>query len=86
MDDFFDTEPALMREESFDEEGDFIDGEITQEDAWVVIDLYFAEKGLVKQQVDSFDRFIDYTIQEMISDSGEIFVRPERQYQTLVEV
>jgi DNA-directed RNA polymerase II subunit RPB2 len=86
MDDFFDNDSMLMRTESYDDDVTFADEEITQEDAWVVIDLYFAEKGLVKQQVDSFDRFIDYTIQEMISDSGEIFVRPERQFQTLDDV
>ena len=39
-----------------------VDEEITQEDAWVVIDRYFDEKGLVRQQIDSFDEFITNTI------------------------
>jgi hypothetical protein len=34
------------------------DEEIRQEDAWAVIGLYFREKGLVRQQLDSFDEFI----------------------------
>lgn len=59
---------------------DILDSEITQEDAWIVIDRYFEEKGLVRQQIDSFDEFITNTIQELIDDSGEIIVYPERQY------
>ncbi|KAJ1460650.1 hypothetical protein M885DRAFT_508737 [Pelagophyceae sp. CCMP2097] len=54
--------------------------EITQEDAWTVISAYFAEKGLVRQQLDSFDEFIQNTMQELVDDSGEVKVRPEAQY------
>jgi DNA-directed RNA polymerase II subunit RPB2 len=56
------------------------DEEITQEDAWVVIDQYFHERGLVGQQIDSFDEFIRYTIQELVNDAGEITVTPEDQF------
>lgn len=79
MDEFFDETPGealpadLMDVEQESEE-------ITQEDAWVVIDRYFEEKGLVRQQIDSFDEFITNTIQELIDDAGEIFVKPEKQY------
>ena len=61
-------------------EKDFGTDEITQEDAWVVIDKYFKEKGLVGQQIDSFDEFVINTIQELIEDAGEITVTPENQY------
>jgi DNA-directed RNA polymerase II subunit RPB2 len=54
--------------------------EIAQEDAWIVIDKYFSEKGLVRQQLDSFDEFMMRTIQELIDDSGEIKVAPEDQF------
>ena len=54
--------------------------EVTQEDAWEVIDKYFEEKGLVSQQIDSFDEFIKNTIQELIDDAGEITVTPENQF------
>lgn len=54
--------------------------EIVQEDAWIVIDKYFSEKGLVRQQLDSFDEFMMRTIQELIDDSGEIKVAPEDQF------
>jgi len=53
---------------------------ITQEDAWTVISAYFAEKGLVRQQLDSFDEFIQNTMQELVDDSGELTVKPEAQY------
>jgi DNA-directed RNA polymerase II subunit RPB2 len=58
------------------------DDEITQEDAWAVITAFFEEKGLVRQQLDSFNEFVTNTIQEIIDESNEIVVRPEAQYTT----
>ncbi|KAI7983659.1 DNA-directed RNA polymerase II subunit RPB2 [Camellia lanceoleosa] len=54
--------------------------EITQEDAWAVISAYFEEKGLVRQQLDSFDEFIQYTMQEIVDESADIEIRPESQH------
>lgn len=54
--------------------------EITQEDAWAVISAYFEEKGLVRQQLDSFDEFIQNTMQEIVDESAEIEIRPESQH------
>lgn len=54
--------------------------EITQEDAWAVISAYFEEKGLVRQQLDSFDEFIQNTMQEIVDESADIEVRPESQH------
>eukprot|EP00898_Chlorokybus_atmophyticus_P001664 jgi/Chlat1/2499/Chrsp175S02370 len=56
------------------------DDEITQEDAWSVISAYFEEKGLVRQQLDSFDEFIQNTMQEIVDESGEIEITPESQH------
>ena len=50
------------------------------QDAWTVISAYFAEKGLVRQQLDSFDEFIQNTMQELVDDSGELSIKPESQY------
>lgn len=61
-----------------DEEGD--DEEITQDDAWAVISAYFEEKGLVRQQLDSFDEFIQNTMQEIVDESADIEIRPESQH------
>lgn len=71
---------AVEEEVYMDMGDDFGTDEITQEDAWVVIDKYFKEKGLVGQQIDSFDEFVINTIQELIEDAGEITVTPENQY------
>ena len=62
-----------------DEEDDDID-DITQEDAWAVISAYFEEKGLVRQQLDSFDEFIQNTMQEIVDESADIEIRPESQH------
>jgi DNA-directed RNA polymerase II subunit RPB2 len=56
------------------------DEEIVQEEVWTVIDEYFRKKGLVGQQLDSFDEFIRNTMQELVDDSGELKVTPENQY------
>ncbi|GAM29100.1 hypothetical protein SAMD00019534_122760 [Acytostelium subglobosum LB1] len=54
--------------------------EISQDDAWHVITAYFQEKGLVRQQLDSFDEFIQNTMQEIIDESPPITIRPEQQH------
>uniref|UniRef100_M4BF07 DNA-directed RNA polymerase subunit beta n=1 Tax=Hyaloperonospora arabidopsidis (strain Emoy2) TaxID=559515 RepID=M4BF07_HYAAE len=53
---------------------------VSQEDAWAVISSYFEEKGLVRQQLDSFDEFIQNTMQELVDDSRSIRINPEPQY------
>ena len=81
MDELFDDGPVDDGGVYADAPSDnYEDEEITQEDAWVVIDQYFWEKGLVGQQIDSFDEFIRYTIQELVNDTGEISVTPEDQF------
>lgn len=59
---------------------DVEDVPVTQEDSWAVISAYFEEKGLVRQQLDSFDEFIQNTMQELVDDSGDIRVSPELQH------
>ncbi|KAH9258101.1 hypothetical protein BASA81_003664 [Batrachochytrium salamandrivorans] len=48
---------------------------IQSQDAWTVINAYFAQNGMVRQQLSSFDEFIDHTLQELIDDSHPITVR-----------
>jgi len=59
--------------------------EIIQEDTWTVISAYFEDKGLVRQQLDSFDEFIHQEIQEIVEQSPAIQLIPEAQYQPGVE-
>lgn len=43
----------------------------------VVIQAYFDEKGLVRQQLDSFDQFIQSTINEIVEESQVIRLRSD---------
>jgi DNA-directed RNA polymerase II subunit RPB2 len=54
--------------------------EISQEDSWAVISAYFEEKGLVRQQLDSFDEFAASTIQELIDEAPPIELRSQAQH------
>merc|ERR1719247_1815964 len=47
--------------------------EIVQEDAFAVINSFFAEKGLCFQQIGSFDDFVTFRLQEMVTST-----RPSR--------
>ena len=46
--------------------GDEWSEEISQEDCWDVIKAFFEEKGLVRQQLDSFNEFMSNTVQELV--------------------
>ena len=39
--------------------------DLWQEACWIVISSYFDEKGLVRQQLDSFDEFIQMSVQRI---------------------
>ncbi|KAL1302272.1 hypothetical protein AAFC00_002693 [Neodothiora populina] len=45
---------------------------ITSEDCWTTIQSFFDAKGLVSQQLDSFDEFAGTTMQEIVSETGRI--------------
>lgn len=50
----------------------FLDEQITQEDCWTVISSFFEEKGLVRQQLDSFNEFIENTMQEIVDENSKL--------------
>ena len=54
--------------------------EITQDDSWAVIKSYFEQHGLVSQQISSFDRFLSYTIQDIVTENAIATINPERQF------
>ncbi|OTB02756.1 hypothetical protein M426DRAFT_61544 [Hypoxylon sp. CI-4A] len=57
----------------YDEEyGD--ENAITPEDCWAVIGAYFKKKGLVSQQIDSFNDFQETTIQELVEEYSQISI------------
>ena len=62
------------------EEDDEITTDIWQEGCWTVISSYFEEKGLVRQQLDSFDEFIQMSVQRIVEESPPIELQAEVQY------
>ena len=64
-------------ESNFDDT--YLDGEeddegITSEDCWQVISAFFDSKGLVSQQIDSFDDFMVNSMQEIVDANSTITV------------
>lgn len=55
--------------------------EIFQDDLLLLQKAFFIEKGLVRQHLDSYDKFIDQGLQEVIDETGEIDIEiPENPY------
>lgn len=54
------------------DEGEYEDDYITAEDCWTVISAFFARKGLVSQQIDSFDEFTTGTVQSLIDEYSTV--------------
>ncbi|RUP47400.1 hypothetical protein BC936DRAFT_145777, partial [Jimgerdemannia flammicorona] len=48
---------------------------ISQEDCWAVITSFFEEKGLVRQQLDSFDEFVQNTMQELVDENSNLVLQ-----------
>lgn len=57
-----------------EEEENFEDNTITAEDCWTVIHSFFSTKGLVSQQLDSFDEFASTTMQEIVDETPAIVI------------
>ncbi|XP_054164756.1 DNA-directed RNA polymerase II subunit RPB2 [Oppia nitens] len=70
-----DDEDQLAEEESLE-----ITSDVWQEACWIVISSYFDEKGLVRQQLDSFDEFIQMSVQRIVEDSSAIELQAEAQH------
>ncbi|KAI0652015.1 DNA-dependent RNA polymerase II second largest subunit [Trametes meyenii] len=77
----FDTTQA-----SYYDDGYGLDGEeekyeeITQEDCWTVISSFFDQKGLVRQQLDSFDEFVQNTMQELVDENSDLILDQADQH------
>ena len=75
--------PFLFLEGGYgEEEGEEITRDLWQEACWIVISSYFDEKGLVRQQLDSFDEFIQMSVQRIVEDSPEIDLQAESLHMT----
>ncbi|KAF7994587.1 hypothetical protein HCN44_004059 [Aphidius gifuensis] len=61
---------------------DGISPELWDEVCWIVINAYFDDKGLVRQQLDSFNEFIEMTIQRIVENTPEIELQAEVQHRS----
>lgn len=52
-----------------------MESEFTQDHSWSVISSFFEQKGLVRQQLDSFDQFVKTKMQEVVDESPAIIVQ-----------
>ncbi|KAF2735730.1 RNA polymerase II second largest subunit [Polyplosphaeria fusca] len=68
-----------MEEEEFEEEED--SDVITSEDCWDVITSFFDTKGLVSQQLDSYDEFTRNAIQEIVRENGHVILEENVAHQ-----
>jgi DNA-directed RNA polymerase II subunit RPB2 len=50
------------------------------EDFWTVISSYFEGKGLVRQQLESFNEFVENTIQEIVDENSRMTLDQFTQY------
>lgn len=64
----------------YGQEDDDEDDTITQEDCWIVINRFFEEKGLVRQQLASYEEFIAATMQEIVQENAELILDQASQY------
>lgn len=71
--DAFEADPAEVEVDPSAEDVD-------ENQTWTVISSFFNEKGLVRQQLDSFNEFVGNTIQEIVDETPEIVIKPEAQY------
>jgi len=44
----------------------------SKEDAWVLIEAFIKEHGLVRQHLDSYNKFIESTLQKIVDEVGEV--------------
>lgn len=67
-------------EDEAEEEAEEVSPDLWQEACWIIISAYFDEKGLVRQQLDSFDEFIQMSVQRIVEDTPPIELQAEMQY------
>ena len=65
-----------MGDEEYDEDYE----QITQEDCWTIISSFFDAKGLVRQQLDSFDEFVQNTMQELVDENSDLILDAADQH------
>ncbi|KAL8290166.1 hypothetical protein RQP46_003105 [Phenoliferia psychrophenolica] len=70
----------MQQEETYDDGFENEDDLITQEDCWAIVASYFADKTLVSQQIDSFNEFVNNTMQELVDESQTLILDQNMQH------
>ena len=47
---------------------------LSSQELWTLMKSYYREEGLVRQHLDSYNYFIEYNIQAIIDETGEISI------------
>ena len=50
------------------------------DDSWAIVASYFADKTLVSQQIDSFNEFVNNTMQELVDESQTLILDQNMQH------
>ena len=68
----------------YGEESEQMDSEagdlISQEDYWTIISSFFKDKGLVRTQLESYNEFIENTLQEIVDERARLTLDQHTQY------
>ena len=59
--------------------------QIEEDHLWQVLDKYFKENGLVKQQIDSYNKFTN-DIEEVIKEYGNFSINVKPQFRVGEEI
>lgn len=65
-----------------DDDDDDDEESITEEDSWNVIGTFFESHGLINQQIESYNDFIAYRMQEIIDEHPLIEIKSQPQYRS----
>ncbi|TXT15865.1 hypothetical protein VHUM_00368 [Vanrija humicola] len=77
--DGYDYNPEYDYNEQYDGE-DYDQSSISQEDYWKVINSFFGNKGLVRQQLESFNEFVENTMQELVDENARLTLDQHSQH------
>jgi hypothetical protein len=94
VDDGFEYDPSYAYDAAKDEpkaedpygyggaygQGDEEEDLLKQEDYWTIITTFFEEKGLVRQQLESFNEFVENTMQEIVDENSRLMLDQHQQY------
>nr|WNS68468.1 DNA-directed RNA polymerase II subunit 2 [Trichomonas gallinae] len=77
MSDYYDEQRSDREDDGYIQEEE--DSKI-QEDVWLIVSKFFRKRGLVKQQLKSFNKFVFESIDYILKDKGSITLQTENLY------